>query len=240
MGAWIWRKLLPHLAYPALCVEDRADPARCPDFRTVTVTDCVDHLVAETNRSGFGKIVLVGHSGAGCLIPLAASRSGKRVRHLVFISANIPPQGRRTVDVMPLFTKWAHLFYAGRLKRSPVPEMPPGKKEAMVRNYFCNCCDEETIRFVCDQALKPEPPALMTEKIFRPENPGVKRTFVRLLRDNTASRVMQDRMIANLGSTDQAVIDTDHLAMLSRPRELAEVLNGIAARVAPSDEAAHY
>ena len=111
MGAWIWRKLLPHLAYPALCVEGRADTARCPDFRTVTVTDCVDHLVAETNRSGFGKIVLVGHSGAGCLIPLAAGRSGKRVRHLVFISANIPPQGRRTVDVMPLFMKWAHLLY---------------------------------------------------------------------------------------------------------------------------------
>jgi pimeloyl-ACP methyl ester carboxylesterase len=231
MGGWIWQKLVPLLNYPAYGVEDRADSGRFPDIRAATVADCVDHVVAEISKSGFKDVVLVGHSGAGCLLQLIAAKAGGRVRHLVFLSANVPPQGKRTVDVLPFLVKMAHVLYVRRLERGRVPDPPPEKREAAIRKYFCNCCDEETIRFVLGRPVKTEPPALLLEKIFRPENPGLGRTFIRLLRDMTASRALQDRMIRNLGGAEEAAIDADHMAMLSRPRELAEILNRIAARV---------
>jgi pimeloyl-ACP methyl ester carboxylesterase len=229
MGGWIWQRLVPLLEYPAVCIEHRVDPERFPDLRAATVADCVDYAAGVVGAAGLREVILVGHSGAGALLPFLAAALGKQVRYLVYLSANIPPQGKRMVDVIPFFMRiLQHIAVSRNLRKGP-PSMK--RMERAVRATFCNCCDRETIRFVLTQSLRNEPPALMTEKLFRPECSGVPRMFIRLLRDKTASRAFQHRMIRNLGVADVVSIDADHMVMLSRPRELADVLNRVGERL---------
>jgi len=60
------------------------------------------------------------------------------------------------------------------------------------------------------------------------------KTFVKLLRDQSLPPDHQDVLVQNLrdspgGVVDVVTIDAGHDVMISRPKELADVLNGIAA-----------
>jgi hypothetical protein len=55
----------------------------------------------------------------------------------------------------------------------------------------------------------------------------IPRTYVRLTLDASLSLDTQDRMIKNLGEVDAVDLDAGHMAMISQPRELADLLNGL-------------
>jgi pimeloyl-ACP methyl ester carboxylesterase len=45
--------------------------------------------------------VLIGHSGAGPLLPLAGARAGIRVQGYVFVDARLPAPGQSWMDAVP-------------------------------------------------------------------------------------------------------------------------------------------
>ena len=55
----------------------------------------------------------------------------------------------------------------------------------------------------------------------------IPRTYVRLTLDASLSLDSQDQMIKNLGAVKVVDLDAGHMAMISRPRELAALLNGL-------------
>jgi pimeloyl-ACP methyl ester carboxylesterase len=169
------------------------------------------------------KVILVAHSGSGCLLELIADRIIDKVKGLIFISANIPPRGKRTIDVFPFFLKWMNLL---SVKLAPGGfHLSSKQREKMIRRYFCNCCSGEIIEFVLKHPEKIEPPAVVTERIFRPELKNLPKIFIKLSKDNTATLEFQERMIKNLGGAEEYLIESDHMVMLSRPKELAGILN---------------
>ena len=226
MGSWIWEYLTPLLEYPSLCVEERADYERHPDIRKITINDCADHIAECAETAGFEEIILVGHSGSGCIAEITANKLNGRVRDLVFIAANIPPQGKRTVDVFPFSIKMMNLLSVKLMARGLKPSAK--QHERMIREYLCNRCPEEMVRFALKHPVKTEPPAVASERIFRPDTGGTQKYFIKLAADNTGSIEFQDRMIANLGGAREFVMNSDHMPMLSRPGELAYILNRIA------------
>jgi pimeloyl-ACP methyl ester carboxylesterase len=56
---------------------------------------CIDAVVAAT--PDIGDATLVGHSGAGPLLPLIADRMERRAKRLIFVDAGIPPAGGEAV-----------------------------------------------------------------------------------------------------------------------------------------------
>jgi hypothetical protein len=72
---------------------------------------------------------------------------------------------------------------------------------------------------------------VLSERVDRSNSPRVPGSYMKLLDDRTLSPDRMDSMIANYGCDEILECPGDHLAMLSRPRELATVLNGIAARL---------
>ena len=52
-------------------------------------------------------------------------------------------------------------------------------------------------------------------------------TYVRLLRDARLTLDAQDRMAANLGEVRIVDLDAGHMAMISRPAELAAILEAL-------------
>jgi len=80
---------------------------------------------------------------------------------------------------------------------------------------------------VLAQDLLSEPLCAAFEKINWDNFPDIKQTYVILLKDTSMSVAKQKQMMSHLTVTNSVEIDSDHMVMLSHPRELAEVLNGV-------------
>jgi pimeloyl-ACP methyl ester carboxylesterase len=222
MGAWIWDRLTPLLELPAVAVDRRVGEV---DGK-VTIKNCVEHVARTIREAGVREAVLVAHSGAGILAS-AIGCCTDAVKHIVFISANIPVEGTNALHGLPFPVR---VLNAVAIKMNTKP-VPARSREKILRSHFFNAGNEDAIEYALRQEIRPEPPCLAFEKVRRNGMPRIPGTYIKLLRDRTISREGQDRMIANYGGMESIEIDGDHMVMLGKPRELAEVLNGIARRV---------
>jgi pimeloyl-ACP methyl ester carboxylesterase len=240
-GAWCWEPLLPHLDGGALAVDlppksVRGGPGRYdapPGLNDVRLNDFADSLQRDVDAAGFDRFVLVGHSMGGLTISEVARRFPERVRHLVYVSCMVPPEGASAIEALPedlrAMTREA-VEEARRGGDNPIG----GLDEQTIRYMFCNDMDEEQTRFVLDHTGT-EAAAVLAEPVSRAAIPAdVPKTFVKLLQDQSLAPDNQDALIQNLrdcpgGKVDVVTIDAGHEVMISRPKELADVLNAIAA-----------
>jgi pimeloyl-ACP methyl ester carboxylesterase len=221
-GAWCWRPLLPLLVGDALAVDLPPKSIRGPEryevppgLDDVRLSDFVDSLQRDIESAGFERFVLVGHSMGGLTISELARREPDRVEHLVYVSCIVPREGESAMQALP----------TGLL------ETPPDLVE-----MFCSDMDEEQTRFVLEH-IGTEATAVLEEPVSRTGiPPELPKTFVKLLRDRSLDPGHQDILVQNLrrspgGSVDIVTIDAGHDVMISRPKDLADVLNSIAAAV---------
>jgi pimeloyl-ACP methyl ester carboxylesterase len=212
-----WDGLLSHLDAPAVTVDlpgrgDRAAAGRA------TLDDFVAAVVAAVDGAPFDRAVLVGHSLAGIVVPEVAIRRPKRIAHLVFLSATIPPEGRSALSQVPLPIRPLP-FWAGRRRRATVAPRP------VARWLFAGDLDEAAAARLLDQ-LSPESAGVGLEPVYRRGlSPAIGRTYVCLTRDRALPPRRQRRQIANLGPPCEVVtIDSGHDPFYSRPAELAALL----------------
>ena len=222
-GAWCWSPLLPLLDGDVLAVDlppksIRGGPDRYESpsgLGDVRLSDFVDSVQRDVEAAAFERFVLVGHSMGGLTISELARREPDRVEHLVYVSCMVPREGESAMQALP----------TGLL------ETPPDLVE-----MFCSDMDEEQTRFVVEH-IGTEAAAVLEEPVSRAGiPPELPKTFVKLLRDRSLDPDHQDTLIQNLrespgGPVDVVTIDSGHDVMISRPKELADVLNAIAAAV---------
>lgn len=236
-GAWCWDRLLPYVDGGALAVDlppksVRGGPRRLeavPELRTLTVADFADSVLRDVDAAGFERFVLVGHSMGGLTISEVAGRVPDRVEHLVYVSCMVPPEGTSAIEALPEDLR--------ELTRAAVDQARGGGDnpiggldEETTRLMFCNDMDEEQARFVLDRTGT-EALEILTEPVSRAGiPPELPKTFVKLLRDQSLAPDHQDVLIQNLrdspsGDVDVVTIDAGHDVMISRPKELADVLH---------------
>jgi pimeloyl-ACP methyl ester carboxylesterase len=230
--------MLAFLDGPVLAVDLPPKEQRCgapagaaaDAFESLTIADLADSLVADVDAAGLERFVLVGHSMAGITIPEVARRIPDRVAHLVFVSASIPPEGGAIVDTLPAELQEIMAESIAHAGAGEVGMLD----EATTRFMFCNDMDEEQTRFVLEH-LCPESTQLIGERVSRAGiPPSLPKTFVRLSHDQSLPPDTQSMMIANLeaspgGEVAVVELDSGHDVMISHPRELAAVVNRIAA-----------
>lgn len=238
-GAWCWEPLTPLLESDSLAVDlppktIRGTPVSVdlPELHTLTVGDFADSVLRDADAAGFDTFVLAGHSMGGLTISEVARRAPDRVRHLVYVSCMVPPEGASAVEALPEdlrdMTRQA-LDAAKRGGDNPIG----GLDEQTTRTMFCNDMDDDQTRFVIEHAGT-EVTGVLTEPTSRAGIPvDVPKTFVKLLRDQSLAPDHQDTLVRNLrdspgGDVDVVTIDAGHDVMISRPKELADVLNRIA------------
>jgi pimeloyl-ACP methyl ester carboxylesterase len=240
-GAWCWEPLLPFLDGDALAVDlppksvrggsRRLEPV--PELRTLTVGDFADSVLRDVDAAGIERFVLVGHSMGGLTISELARRAPDRVEHLVYVSCMVPPDGASAIDALPEdlrdLTREA-VEEARRGGDNPIG----GLDEETTGLMFCNDMDEQQTRYVLDRTGT-EASVVLAEPVTRAGIPAeLPMTFVKLLRDQSLPPDHQDVLVQNLrdspgGEVDVVTIDAGHDVMISRPKELADVLNRIAA-----------
>jgi pimeloyl-ACP methyl ester carboxylesterase len=218
-GAWCWERLLPCLKRSAVCVQLPGTAERLSNWLDLTLEDWCASAAEQLSEFSQVPLILVGHSLGGITTTELARRMPSRIRHLVYISALVPGEGESIADLLGRHGR-ANLF-------APSGEFPVLPKTAC-RDVLGNDMDDATFEWTYER-LRAEPPGPLTATVTYRGLPAAPRTYVRLLRDNAISWELQTEMVTNLGpATAQVVLDSGHDVMLTHPRELGDLLNGLA------------
>ena len=213
-GGWAW-----HLVQSEL--RARGHEAVAPDLPTddpdATWDDCVRTVVDAV--AGADDVVVVGHSAGGLVVPLVADRLGAALQ--VFVAGMVPRPGET-----------ARNWFANVGWTAPQTDAAPVDSDTALGQ------DEAAI-FYHDVS-----PSLATEAMTRareeaahlgdvgwplPRLPEVPARYIVTTRDRFISPAVQHRVAAErLGIVSPDSVDAGHCANLSRPVELASLLDSYA------------
>jgi pimeloyl-ACP methyl ester carboxylesterase len=186
-----------------------------------TMDGYVDAVIASA-KTLEGPVVLVGHSMAGTVISMVAEREPKLASHLIYLAAFMLPDGQSLYG----FTQTS----PGMADSALGPALRPGEgvlgvDPASFIDVFCADAPAE-LAATAAAALRPDPLApLGTPIAITAERWGtVPRTYISTTNDRCVSPGSQQEMIDATGADKVVSIETSHLAMLSRPEELASLI----------------
>jgi pimeloyl-ACP methyl ester carboxylesterase len=224
-GSTAWDRLIPFLGGPVLTVDlPGRGRRRSTDVKAVTAEDCARAVVDDMAAAEVTDAVLVGHSLAGVTLPRVMALAPERLRHVVFVSTIVPAHGEPVMTTMDPGVRAAveTAIAAGIYS--------PGAGAGL--ETLCNDLDEEQTAFVVS-ARTDDSVLLLTEPadlagLAQP----VPRTYVRLASDRRVPPPLQDACAARCGG-DVVTVDAGHMVMVSKPRDLAGVLESIRLTAAP-------
>ena len=164
--------------------------------------------------------MLVGHSAAGVTIPQVAARVPDRIRALVFVSCTVPRDGESAYDTLdPEIQAIAD--------QAPPDELTTLDPEIAKAVFYNDVTDPDVLAWALS-LLVPEAPASVTDPMVLSTMPrNIRRVWVRLNDDRIVVPEKQDRFIENLGGCEVLELDAGHMAMVSRPQDLASLLSTI-------------
>ena len=229
-GAWCWSRTVPELArlgHTAVAIDlpghgqRRDEPSRLADRR-----DAIVEVVQPGD-------VLVGHSGGGYDVTLAADAAADQVRHVVYLAAGLPLEGRAVIEATggtprPSADEATQLMDDETGMMRYIRALPDGRMEWVdfegAWDFFYRDCDEVTARWAFVR-LTPAPIEFVTEPVSVPRfwEADLPRSYILCLQDRAKPRQASEEVIARLG-VEPLMIDTSHSPFLSRPAELAELL----------------
>jgi len=219
MGAWSWHPVARQLrekghrvvalTMPGLSYGD--SPAG------LKLADAVDHVVREIDRLDLRDVVLVAHSWGGYPATGAAHRRAGRIAKVIYYSAVVPAPGASMADENPGY---------GALIRASIEATPDGTVPLpfeAIRDGLMPGEPPELQKLVDGLAL-PQPGGYMTGELDTPAVTGIGLPAAYLLgADDQSLARPGDEFAGRLGLTP-TVVPGGHMALLSRPSEIAEAV----------------
>lgn len=224
LGRWIWERVVPELAGPALTIDFPGRGARPADVTTLSLGDVIDSVVADVDSWPTDRIVLVVHSLSGIVAPALISRLPGRVAHVVFVSAAVPTPGVSYLDALPFLQRLSLRFVVSTQRKGVL------SPAWATRRVLCNDLDEPATSLVIDNITR-EAPRMYTDPVPGEVSAQMPTVYVKLMSDRAFSPAMQDRMIARLREPRVEEIEAGHLAMFGHPDVLAAMCNAALERV---------
>ncbi len=223
--ARMWDGVRLHLDTPAIAPDLPGRRYRPADLGTTTRQDWINAVAADVTAAALDRVVLVGHSSGGYVIPGVAALLPEVVAHLVFIAATVPSEGMRPVDFLnPKLTQIAlenetamRESAQGRTLGGLAHGEPPIETElTIVEN---------------EGRLGLEAPGPLFERFTWVGVPRTTpRAFIRCTADRVVTPTLVDQMIRNMGGAELVDIDAGHDVAGTAPEALARLLDGIATR----------
>ncbi|BBZ68094.1 hypothetical protein MINS_35230 [Mycolicibacterium insubricum] len=226
-AAWCWDATIAELnklGHDAVAVDLPGHGARVDEESTLANRTEAITTVMEPRD------VLVGHSGGGFDMTLAADAAPDLVSHLVYLAAALPREGRTYPEAMAMRDHEDGEFDAdtgemlGYLHFDSDGAMTFADFDGAWR-YFYHDCDEATARWAFER-LGPErfgDTTITPVSISRFWDADLPRSFIVCEQDRSMPRWLADTVARRLG-VEQLSIDTSHSPFLSRPAELAALL----------------
>lgn len=217
-GAWCWERLAPKLERRGHAVVAVDLPCDDP---AATFADYAA-VVVEALRDRGDDVVLVGHSLGGLTTPLVAAR--RPVRALVHLCALVPIPGASLVEQLRAEPRTFVPGYDAGLG-------PPGERRAprwvdfaVARERLYGDCDEAPARAAFDR-LRPQATAPYRVPCPLGAQPAVPTLAIvcagdRMVAPDQAAHVARERL-----GVEAVELPGDHSPQLSRPAELADLLD---------------
>jgi pimeloyl-ACP methyl ester carboxylesterase len=216
-GGWLWQRLVPLLR----AAGHEAHPVTLTGFGDrvhlggpgVDLETHVADLINVLHYEDLWEAILVGHSYAGMVIAGAANRAPERIRRLVYLDAVVPRDGES--------------FYGARSIEPPAGDdwqQPVPFAQEETREYLPDLAEEDVPWFY--GRMTPQ----LVKTLAQPVRLGtlaaaaIPRTYV-LCRNNWDDSLPPDIVRARTEpGWDYRELETDHVPMFARPRELADLL----------------
>ena len=222
-GGWVWQKVTPllrvqgHEVYtPRLTgLSDRSHLLDCGVNLTTHITDVASLLYYED----LSEVVLVGHSYAGMVITGVAEKVPERLSKLVYLDAYVPSDGQNEFDLWPTEERIAAQadMMAGRgLRQAPPPAILGITDPEMAEWSYA--------RFT------PHPLATYDQPVQsgNAKSAAISRAYIRCTAGQWTPRFAPFAEKAKSAGWDVYELATGHMAMLTAPREVAELLHALA------------
>lgn len=218
-GGWVWQKLTPllraagHEVYTLTLtgLSDRAHLLECGVNLTTHVRDVASLIEYED----LSDVILVGNSYAGMVITGVAATLPERLRLLVFLDAYLPDAGQTELDLWPEEMRVAILAEKGadRELRPPPPAAWFGVTDPDMADWL-------------SARLSPQPMATYTEPVpdVNAESGALPSVYVHCTGGPTTTLFATFAAKARSKGWPVHELATGHLAMLTAPGPLAEVL----------------
>jgi pimeloyl-ACP methyl ester carboxylesterase len=215
----VWRSTQEHLRHASVAVDIPGRRSRRADVTAVTIDAAADSIAADVRAATHARVVLVGHSAGGILLPAVAARLGARVDHLVFVAGLSARDGLMTADTVKPGHSREIAARAAELRERYRDHMlaPDALDDALA------VIDDERVAMTIDSLN------FLTQVVSWEGVPAsLGRTFVRCLSDPIQSPSLQAELIENCGASRVIDIDTGHTPALDDPQQLAAILDHIA------------
>lgn len=215
LGSFIWNDLKPLIKNSVLTIEF---PNREVGYKAninLTFDDYKKSAIEQIEKWGIDNFVIVTHSIGGCLGLSLTDYFAKKVVGFVGISSAIPTSGNSFISCLPfpqslLMPLILNLFGT----------KPPQK---VIEQTLCNdLTSEQTSEII--KRFTPEAKLLYTTKINY-KILDLKKLYIKLTNDKGFPVQLQDKMIKNLTTQKVVTLDGGHLPMISKPKELSDILN---------------
>lgn len=218
-----WDPTVPLLRPPVLAVDLPGRGRHPGDLSELTLDDFAASVVADIDEAGFDRVLLVGHSLAGCTMPGVAERIGDRVAGMVFLACTVPPDGGNVFQTLSPDIQERSQERSGQASAGGDPE-PLDADTAMA--IFGNGLTPEQWRFTLE-AMVPEALRVIGEPVNSSWlEPVARKTWIVCTGDAIVPPDRQREMAAAIGA-ETIDLDASHMAMIHRPAELAELLESI-------------
>ncbi|WKN48473.1 alpha/beta fold hydrolase [Nocardioides sp. Arc9.136] len=215
-GGDSWRFVTPHLDGPCVVVDLPGRGRRPARLAEVTFEDFVSAAAEDVRAADVTDAVLVAHSAGGLTAAHLLNRVPERFRACVLVASTIPPHGEAIADNIDPGIREAVL--AGSGDGTYVLD------EETARAALCHDLDDERTRLALAD-MQADTTALLSEPS---DLTGLQRlgavTYVRTTLDRTLPVEHQDRAIAAIGDCRVVDLEAGHLAMYSRPEDLAALV----------------
>jgi pimeloyl-ACP methyl ester carboxylesterase len=226
-GAWCWSRTIPeleNLGHEAIAIDIPGHGERIHE--EATLTGRLGAVLAVLQPGD----VLVGHSGGGLEITLAADAAPELVSHVVYLAAALPLEGCLMQEALVFRDDGSDetdYDVTGMLKYLRFDEdgsMAFADVDG-ARELFYHDCDEATARWAFEQLTPERAGDTATTPISVPRfwEADLPRSFIMCLQDRAQPRWLADVTTRRLG-VEPLSIDASHSPFLSRPAELAQLL----------------
>lgn len=225
-GAWCWSRLiseLEQLGHRAIAIDLPGHGQRRDEDSTLALRR---EAIVDILEPGD---VLVGHSGGGFDITLAADAVPDRVGHLVYLAAGLPLEGRPLLEATGGAKSGEDVGTLNETISSTVVQTNArGRMEwtdfAAARDLFFHDCDEDTARWAFGQ-FSPAPPEILIEPVSLPRfwSAELPRSAI-ICREDRALPFATSMAFAGRLGVMPRLIAGSHSPFLSRPAELAAML----------------
>jgi pimeloyl-ACP methyl ester carboxylesterase len=186
----------------------------------VTIASAAASVLADMDAAGFDEVVLVGHSLAGCSMPATIGLLDGRVKHAVFVACTVPDDGTCAVDALPAEVQ--------EFARAALASGMTGTLDAaMAKMMFGNDLDDAQFAWMMERMVAEAPGLLLEPVDLAPLGSSFPRTWIRPVYDASVDPERQLHYAQNAGGCDVIDLDAAHMCMISKPAELAALLEDV-------------